>query len=144
LAGLFVAPGWRRGFALGNKSIYHSVVPLPHEFQASLVLVLLVTGAASVVAASKAGKAATPKKPASAEVNKKPELRVDPTAISEGKSSVVTSYADIVEPVQKAVVSIYSTKFIKERLQVNPLLRQWLPGLQDLERDSKQEGWARV
>jgi Do/DeqQ family serine protease len=105
-----------------------------------LVLVLLVTGASSVVAASKAGKAPTPKKPAAAEVNKKPELRLDPTAISEGKSSVVTSYADIVEPVQKAVVSIYSTKFIKERLQVNPLLRQWLPGLQDLERDSKQEG----
>jgi serine protease Do/serine protease DegQ len=58
--------------------------------------------------------------------------------VSEGRSAVVTSYADVVEPVQKAVVSIYSTKIVRERFAVNPLLRQF--GFQDQERESKQEG----
>jgi Do/DeqQ family serine protease len=84
--------------------------------------------------------AKTAKATTTAPANKKPELRIDTTAISDGKSSVLTSYADVVEPVQKAVVSIYSTKIIKERLQVNPLFRQFFPGLQDQERESRQEG----
>ena len=44
---------------------------------------------------------------------KKPALRVDPSPVSEGKSALVTSYADIVEPVQKAVVSVYSKKIVR-------------------------------
>ena len=87
-----------------------------------------------------AAKGAKDSKAAAAVPNKKPELRLDLSAISEGKSAVVTSYADVVEPVQRAVVSIYSTKIIKERVQVNPLFRQFFPGLQDQERESKQEG----
>ena len=79
-------------------------------------------------------------KAAAAVPNPKPELRLDLSAISAGQSAVVTSYADVVEPVQRAVVSIYSTKIIKERVQVNPLFRQFFPGLQDQERESKQEG----
>ena len=102
-----------------------------------LVLVLLATGATGAAAAAKGAKEA---KAAVAPPNKKPDLRLDTTAITEGKSTVVTSYADIVEPVQRAVVSIYSTKIIKERIQVNPLFRQFFPGLQDQERESKQEG----
>ena len=35
---------------------------------------------------------------------KKPTLLYDPSPVSEGKSPVVASYADVVEPVQKAVV----------------------------------------
>ena len=68
----------------------------------------------------------------------KPELRIDPSPVSEGKSPVVTSYADVVEPVQKAVVSIYSSKTVRERVAINPFFRQF--GIPDQERESKQEG----
>ena len=97
----------------------------------------LAAGVSESFAAAKGAKEA---KAAGAVPNKKPELRLDLSPISAGKSAVVTSYADVVEPVQRAVVSIYSTKIIKERVQVNPLFRQFFPGLQDQERESKQEG----
>ena len=97
----------------------------------------LAAGVPESFAAAKGAKAANA--PA-AVPNPKPELRLDLSAISAGQSAVVTSYADVVEPVQRAVVSIYSTKIIKERVQVNPLFRQFFPGLQDQERESKQEG----
>jgi Do/DeqQ family serine protease len=73
-------------------------------------------------------------------LKKKPGVRVDTSPVSDGKSGLVTSYADVVEPVQKAVVSIYSTKIIRERFQINPLFRQFFPGIPDQERESKQEG----
>lgn len=41
------------------------------------------------------------------------------------------SYADVIEPAQKAVVSVYSTKIIKERLAINPLLRQFFGNICD-------------
>ncbi|MSU66340.1 MAG: Do family serine endopeptidase [Opitutus sp.] len=72
--------------------------------------------------------------------NKQPALHVDNSPIGDGRSGVVLSYADVVEPVQKAVVSIYSSKKIKERVQANPLFRQLFPGLPDQERESTQEG----
>ena len=71
---------------------------------------------------------------------KKPALRLDASPVSEGKSAVVSSYADVIEPVQKAVVSIYSTKIVKQRV-ANPLLRQFFgDAAPEQERDSKQEG----
>lgn len=71
----------------------------------------------------------------------KPALRTDNSPVSEGKSAVVTSYADVVEPVQKAVVSIYSTKVVHERVPVNPLLRQFFGDqIPDVDRESKQQG----
>lgn len=72
--------------------------------------------------------------------NKKPTLHVDRTPITESKAGVVMSYADVVEPVQKTVVSIYSTKKIKERVRSNPLFRQFFPNLPPEERESIQEG----
>ena len=102
-----------------------------------LVVVLLATGATAAFGAAKEAKA---KAAAPAAANPKPELHLDPTPIGDAKSGVVLSYADVVEPVQKAVVSIYSTKIVKERVQVNPLFRQFFPGLQDQERESKEEG----
>ena len=42
-----------------------------------------------------------------------PELRVDPSPVSSGRSAVVASYADVLEPVQQAVVSIFSTKLVR-------------------------------
>jgi serine protease Do/serine protease DegQ len=71
---------------------------------------------------------------------KKPALRLDTSPVSEGKSAVVSSYADVIEPVQKAVVSIYSTKIVKQRV-ANPLLRQFFgDAAPEQERDSKQKG----
>jgi serine protease Do/serine protease DegQ len=78
--------------------------------------------------------------PPAAAPKKMPELRVDPTPVSEGKSVVVTSYADVIEPMQKTVVSIYSTKIVKQRVVANPLLRQFFGEVPDQERESKQEG----
>lgn len=71
---------------------------------------------------------------------KKPNLRVDPSPVSEGKSTLVASYADVVEPVQKAVVSVYSKKIIRERISANPLMRQFFGNIPDQEREHKEEG----
>jgi Do/DeqQ family serine protease len=69
----------------------------------------------------------------------KPVLHIDSTPVSEGKSPVVTSYADVIDPVKKAVVSVYSTKIVRERLPVNPLFRQFF-GNEAPERESKEQG----
>jgi serine protease Do/serine protease DegQ len=97
------------------------------------LLFLFSAAVASVMAPAFAAK--DEKKPAP---NKKPVLRVDSTPI-EGKSGLVMSYADVIEPVQKAVVSIYSTKIVHERMN-NPILRQFFPNLPDQDRESKLEG----
>ena len=73
-------------------------------------------------------------------VPKKPNVKVDASPLAESKSAVVSSYADVIEPVQKAVVSIYSTKIVKQRV-TNPLLRQFFgDAAPNEERDSRQEG----
>jgi len=70
----------------------------------------------------------------------KPALKIDNSPVNDGKSAVVTSYADVVEPVQRMVVSIYSSKTVKQRV-VNPMLRQYFgDAAPEQERDSKQEG----
>jgi serine protease Do/serine protease DegQ len=60
--------------------------------------------------------------------------------VSEGKSPLLVSYADVVEPVQKAVVSVYSSKTVTQRTAPNPMLRQFFPDLQDQVRERKEEG----
>jgi Do/DeqQ family serine protease len=78
--------------------------------------------------------------PKSAEKHPMPQLLVDSSPIGESKGAgPVLSYADVVEPVQKAVVSIYSTKTVRESV-ANPLLRQLFPNFPDQERQSKQAG----
>jgi len=69
----------------------------------------------------------------------KPDIKFDSSPVGDGGGRVVTSYADVVEPVQKAVVSVYSTKIVRERLQMDPLMRQFFGG-QVPERESKQKG----
>ncbi|MFA6960550.1 MAG: Do family serine endopeptidase [Opitutaceae bacterium] len=70
----------------------------------------------------------------------KPDIKFDSSPVGEGGGRLVTSYADVIEPVQKAVVSVYSTKIVRERLRVDPLFRQ-LFGNQALpERERKEEG----
>ncbi len=85
------------------------------------------------------GKDAKKKSPA-APTGAKPAVRVDSTPVSDGgKAGLVMSYADVLEPAQKAVVSVYSTKIIKERIAVHPFFRQYF-GIPDQERESRQEG----
>jgi len=72
---------------------------------------------------------------------KKPELKLDSSPVSEGaRAGEVVSYADRVEPVQRAVVSVYSTKIVSSRRQINPLFRQFFGDQIPPERESKEEG----
>ena len=71
---------------------------------------------------------------------KKVDVRVDNSPVTEGKGPMVASYADVLEPVQKAVVSVYSKKIIRERVSANPLLRQFFGNVPDQERERKEEG----
>ncbi len=56
---------------------------------------------------------------------RKADLKVDPTPVAVAGSGTVLSYADMIEPVQKAVVSVYSTKIVRERVPMNPFLREF-------------------
>lgn len=69
----------------------------------------------------------------------KPTLKIDGSPVTDGKSPLLTSYADVVEPVQRAVVSVYSTKTVREAVPINPLLRQFLGGAVP-EREAKERG----
>lgn len=64
------------------------------------------------------------------------ELRVD-TAMLDRTPGVVTSYADSIEPVQRAVVSVYSTRTVRQGLRLPP----FFPGFeQPRERESLERG----
>ena len=66
---------------------------------------------------------------------------MDDSPVNDVQSPRATSYADVVEPVQKAVVSIYSTKLIHQRVEVNPLLRQFFGNqAPEFDRETKEEG----
>jgi serine protease Do/serine protease DegQ len=84
---------------------------------------------AGLVAADKSGKKSADNPPL-----KKPTLKIDASPISEGKSPVVTSYADALEAIRPAVVSVYSSKTVRE--QVPEFYRQF--GVQG--REQKQRG----
>ncbi|HTZ20605.1 MAG TPA: Do family serine endopeptidase [Opitutaceae bacterium] len=74
-----------------------------------------------------------------AEAKKKPTLSVDATPIAQGvKPGLVASYADVVEPVQKTVVSVYSTKTVHQR--VNPLFRQFFGEMPDVKEEGLGSG----
>ncbi len=73
-------------------------------------------------------------------VDKKPDVRVDATPLNRLGGALVTSYADVIEPVQQAVVSVYSTKVVKQRIPANPLLRQFFGDSSDQVRERKEEG----
>jgi serine protease Do len=72
--------------------------------------------------------------------SKMPELKRDTTPINDGKSAVILSYADVLEQVEKEVVSIDSTRTVHERIQANPLLRQFFGDIPDQDRESKEMG----
>ncbi len=100
-----------------------------HAF--SCVLAFLV-GSVAVDAASRT-KAAPPEA-------KRPVLQVDTTRVTDGKTPAVASYADVIEGAQKAVVSVYSKKIVRERIALDPFLRQFFGNIPDRERREEQEG----
>jgi serine protease Do/serine protease DegQ len=79
------------------------------------------------------GLLAAEKKPAPVPL-KKPTLKVDASPVSDPKSPVVTSYADALEAIRPAVISVYSSKIVRE--QVPEFYRQL--GVQG--REQKQRG----
>lgn len=72
--------------------------------------------------------------------HKAPELKIDTSPLSDAKAPVLTSYADVIDPVLKAVVSVYSKKIVRERVSLNPFLRQFFGDIPDQERQHKEEG----
>ena len=92
----------------------------------------LVLALASALAGLSLGLIAAEKK--SETPNSKPDLRIDSTPVAAVKSNVVTSYADVLDPVRPAVVSVYSSKTVRERIP--EFYRQF--GLQG--REQKQRG----
>lgn len=91
----------------------------------SALFASLIGLAVGLVAADQA----TPVKPAP----KRPTLKVDASPIGESKT-VVTSYADALEAIRPAVVSVYSSKIVRQ--QVPEFFRQF--GAQG--REQKQRG----
>lgn len=102
----------------------------------------LLLGAAVLGLASNPAFAATAAKAKKDEpaARKTPALVEDLTPVGDAKSPVVTSYADVIEQAQKAVVSVYSKKIVRERVAMNPLLRQFFGDIPDQERKHEEEG----
>jgi Do/DeqQ family serine protease len=71
---------------------------------------------------------------------KMPDIKRDVTPLNDAKSAVILSYADVLDPVEKEVVSIDSTRTVHERIQANPLLRQFFGDIPDQDRESKEMG----
>jgi len=65
----------------------------------------------------------------------KPVLKIDKSPLNDGKSTPVVSYADVVEPVQKAVVSIYSSKTVRQHMPQS--FRQFFG---DTDPETREEG----
>jgi serine protease Do/serine protease DegQ len=92
--------------------------------KSKLLTAFLSLGLACLTAA----EAPKPAKPAW----KKPELKIDGSALNEGKAPPLTSYADVLDNIRPAVISVYSTKTVRQ--EVPPLLRRlYGPGLQGEE-----------
>jgi len=69
---------------------------------------------------------------------KMPDLKRDFSAVNDGKLPAVSSYADIVGPVQNEVVSIESSRNV--RVQTNPLIRQFFGDVPEQEGERKEMG----
>ncbi len=62
------------------------------------------------------GQVASEKKKKGFVPGKRPVLKVDATPVAETKSPLVTSYADVLESIRPAVVSVYSSKVVREQI----------------------------
>jgi Do/DeqQ family serine protease len=69
----------------------------------------------------------------------RPFLTVDKSPVSERPAAVITSYADVIETVQPAVVSVYSTKIVATKIANDPLALLF-GAPPDQTRERKEEG----
>ena len=69
---------------------------------------------------------------------KKPVLKVDPSPVGDAKSPVVTSYADVLDNIRPAVVSVYSSKLVRQR--VPEYIRPFLGNIPDQEKRQRGLG----
>ena len=94
----------------------------------------LLIAAAFASALSAAGDAAKPR------ITKMPDLKKDFSSVNDwARPAGIATYADIVEPVQRAVVSIKASKTVHEHIE-NPLLRQFFGDVPDADRPTKEVG----
>ena len=69
------------------------------------------------------------------------DLKLDPAPLAEiAPNARASSYADVVEPVQPAVVSVYSSKTIRQRAQVPDIFRQFYGDGAFPDQEQRQEG----
>lgn len=113
--------------------MYVSVPSLPMKLKSILSLALMFVAVALLLFNLQARDATTT-------TNTMPVVRVDTSALTGSSSGPVVSYADVIEPVQQAVVSVYSTKIVAQRIPANPLLRQFFGDVPDQVRERKEEG----
>lgn len=95
-----------------------------------LVLVLILAGGLGAVPAL-----------ATTSAREAPAVKFDPTPVTAGASGpMVLSYADVIEPVQAGVVSVYSTKRVRQQVPMNPLFRQFFGDQPAQEREQQGLG----
>jgi Do/DeqQ family serine protease len=69
------------------------------------------------------------------------QLQLDTTPLAEPREGArVASYAEVIAPVQPAVVSVYSTKTVRSRVAVPDIFRQFYPEGTLPERQQRQQG----
>ncbi|HET7536628.1 MAG TPA: Do family serine endopeptidase [Candidatus Didemnitutus sp.] len=95
-----------------------------------LVAAFLTLGAVTLLVGAEPKKTDKP-------VLKKPELKIDATPVGDSKAPVVASYADVLTDIRNSVVSVYSSKIVRE--QIPPFFRQ-LYGNNVQGREQRQEG----
>ncbi len=94
---------------------------------------------ATLIGASVIGFCA-PGRDAAKTIHPTPEFKIDASPLDRS-AGAVTSYADIIEPVQSAVVSVYSSKTIREQVRIDPMIRDFFYGGRTPEpREEKVEG----
>lgn len=111
-----------------SKALSASFLLMKNITCSRLIGLLLALG----LGVSAMGKDAAPRR-------KPPALLIDSSPLVAGRSPVVASYADIIDPAQKAVVSVFSKKIVRERIAMDPLLRQFFGG-ELPEQERKEEG----
>lgn len=99
-----------------------------------LVAAFLTLGVATFLVGAEPKKT---DKPAEKPALKKPDLKIDASPVGEGKAPALTSYSDILTSVRTSVVSVYSSKIVRE--QIPPFFRQ-LYGNNIQGREQRQEG----
>ncbi len=68
------------------------------------------------------------------------DLRLDLSPLEAGEQPRVTSYADVIAPVQPAVVSVHSSRTVRQRLHVPEFFRQFYGDRFPSEQEQRQRG----